>query len=172
MVRRNVSERRNSMFSRRAKDISGKTWFNLEALPEAAQKRIQAGKDLRIRKDLAGFVVLIIFWDYGCNNCIHVLEYLRKWWDKYEKNNFLIIGVHTPEFEYGKEADNVQSAVLRFRLDFPVVSDPEYINWDEYGNSVWPHLFLVSKRGRIKLDHEGEGEYENIEATIQKLLKK
>lgn len=161
---------RTSLVGGRAPDISGEAWFNVTSLPEVARKKVLAGGDLRFREELAGLVTVVQFWDYSCINCLHTLPHLREWWKRWREEKFLIIGVHTPEFEFAHDADKVESAVLRFELSYPVVSDPDFVTWQRYGNKVWPRILIVDLRGVIRLDRKGEGGYEEMEAKIEELL--
>lgn len=154
----------------KAPDVSGSAWFNVSALPPAVQKKVAAGEAICLSRDLAGSIVLIDFWDYSCINCINTFPYLREWWKRYHTYNFFIIGVHTPEFEFGKDPDKVQSALLRFDLSYPVVSDPAYETWKRYGNTVWPRELVVDRTGKIRYDHKGEGNYQMTEKKIQDLI--
>lgn len=160
-----------NLIGKRAPDISGEVWFNKASLPKVAQARIKLHKPLRFANDLAGNVVLIDFWDYSCVNCVKTLPYLREWWKRYRNLKFLIIGVHTPEFGFGKDPDKVRNAILRFNLNYPVVSDPDYLTWKRYNNNVWPRKFLVDAQGVTQYDRKGEGGYEETEQAIQKLLR-
>lgn len=159
-----------SLVGKKAQPVSGEAWFNDTALPAAVREVIARGEPIDIRRDLSGWVVVINFWDYSCINCLTMLPYLRTWWQRYREQPFLLLGVHTPEFEFGREADRVSSAVLRFALPYPVVSDPEYATWRRYGNDVWPRTLLMDGQGVVRYDHRGEGDYEVAERTIQQLL--
>ncbi|MEX1997946.1 MAG: redoxin family protein [Candidatus Andersenbacteria bacterium] len=154
----------------RAPAVSGQIWFNDDGLSPEARARARAGKPLSFTEELAGIITLIDFWDYSCVNCVRTLPYVKEWWRRYKQYNFLIIGVHTPEFEFGRDPDNVESAVLRFELAYPVVSDPEYVTWKRYGNNVWPRKLLVDHTGIIRYDHRGEGAYQETERGLQTLL--
>ncbi len=120
---------------------------------------------------LKGKVVLIDFWTYSCINCQRTLPYLRDWWSKYNADGFVIIGVHSPEFEFEKEYDNVARAVRDFELAYPVMQDNEFKTWRAYNNRYWPAKYLVDKDGNIRYTHFGEGEYDETEEAIQMLLK-
>ena len=150
--------------------MTGARWFNAEGLPEKARAAAAAGEPLRFGEELAGSVVLVDFWDYSCVNCVRTLPYLKEWWDRYHEDGFVLLGVHTPEFEFGKDPKNVQAAIIQFALDYPIVSDPDYITWKDYDNDVWPRELLVDVNGVIQHDHRGEGGYEKTEAKIQELL--
>ncbi|OGM32056.1 hypothetical protein A2803_00620 [Candidatus Woesebacteria bacterium RIFCSPHIGHO2_01_FULL_44_21] len=120
--------------------------------------------------ELRGKVVLIDFWTYSCINCIRTLPYLRNWWEKYKDDGLVIIGVHTPEFEFEKDIDNLRAAVSDFELTYPIVQDNNYATWKAYKNRFWPAKYLIDKDGRIRYSHFGEGEYDETEKKIQELL--
>ena len=120
---------------------------------------------------LKGNVVLVDFWTYTCINCIRTLPYLKEWDKKYRDKGLVIVGVHTPEFEFEKKYDNVLKAVKDYNLKYPVAQDNNYVTWSLYQNRYWPHKYLIDIDGRIRYDHIGEGNYEETEMQIQKLLK-
>jgi cytochrome c biogenesis protein CcdA/thiol-disulfide isomerase/thioredoxin len=123
--------------------------------------------------DLAGLrgrVVLIDFWTYTCINCIRTLPYLRAWDGRYRERGLTIVGVHTPEFTFEREADNVRRAIAANRLRYPVAQDNEYATWTAWGNQYWPAKYLIDARGRVRYAHFGEGAYEETEAAIRALL--
>jgi len=120
---------------------------------------------------LRGKVVLVDFWTYTCINCIRTLPYLKSWYEKYQDKGLVIVGVHTPEFEFEKKAENVSRAITDFGLTYPVVQDNDYQIWNAYANHYWPAKYLVDKNGQIRYSHFGEGEYDQTEEMIQQLLK-
>ena len=122
-------------------------------------------------EQLKGKVVLIDFWTYTCINCIRTLPYLKEWDKKYRDNGLVIIGVHTPEFEFEKKYENVLNAVNQYELKYPIAQDNNYATWRAYQNRYWPHKFLIDIDGYIRYDHIGEGGYEETEKVIQGLLK-
>ncbi|MBI2102630.1 thioredoxin family protein [Candidatus Woesearchaeota archaeon] len=130
---------------------------------------INTNNSLKIA-DLRGKVVLVDFWTYSCINCIRTLPYLISWYEKYHDNGLVIIGVHTPEFEFEKERDNVVSATKRYNITYPVVQDNNYGTWNAFKNRYWPRKYLIDKEGYIRFDHIGEGRYEETEKQIQELL--
>ncbi len=115
-------------------------------------------------------VVLIDFWTYSCINCQRTLPYLTSWYEKYKDNGLVIIGVHTPEFAFERVEANVQKALDRFGIKYPVVLDNQYKTWSAYENNYWPRKYLVDIDGYVVYDHIGEGEYEETEKGIQKAL--
>lgn len=135
--------------------IAGGQWFNSNPLTMTG---------------LRGKVVLIDFWTYTCINCIRTLPYLKNWHTKYKDNGLVIVGVHTPEFEFEKTVANVQKAIKDFGLEYPIMQDNNYATWNAYNNRYWPAKYLVDKEGIIRYTHFGEGDYDETEQKIQELL--
>jgi thiol-disulfide isomerase/thioredoxin len=119
---------------------------------------------------LKGSVVLVQFWTFACINCQRTLPYLVRWHQTYAKQGLKIIGIHTPEFAFERDVKNVQQALRRHHLTYPVGMDNEYKTWNAYSNQYWPHLFLADRRGLLQYDHIGEGAYDTTEQTIRRLL--
>jgi thiol-disulfide isomerase/thioredoxin len=119
---------------------------------------------------LRGRVVLAGFWTYTCINWIRSLPYVRAWAEKYAGRGLVVIGVHTPEFPFEKDADNVHSAVKDMRVGYPVAIDNDYAIWRAFGNHYWPALYFADAQGRIRHHHFGEGAYQQSEMVIQQLL--
>jgi thiol-disulfide isomerase/thioredoxin len=122
-------------------------------------------------KQLKGKVVLIDFWDYSCINCIRAIPYIRAWADKYKDSGLVVIGVHTPEFDVEKQMANVQKAVRKFDITYPVAVDSDYAIWKAFHNEYWPAHYFIDVKGKVRFEHFGEGEYEQSEKWIQELLK-
>jgi thiol-disulfide isomerase/thioredoxin len=120
--------------------------------------------------DLKGKVVLVDFWTYSCINCIRTIPYLNAWHEKYADDGLVIVGVHAPEFDFEKDPNNVQAAVEKFGIEYPVVQDNEHETWDAYQNRYWPRKYLIDDEGYIRYDHIGEGAYGETEQVIQSLL--
>ncbi|MDP9490249.1 MAG: thioredoxin family protein [Thermoproteota archaeon] len=120
--------------------------------------------------DLKGKVVLIDFWTYSCINCIRTLPYLIDWNQKYSDKGLVIVGIHSPEFEFEKGIDNVKQAVTRFGIKYPVLLDNDHGTWNAFQNSYWPRKYLVDSEGFIRYDHIGEGGYVETENAIRNLL--
>jgi thiol-disulfide isomerase/thioredoxin len=120
--------------------------------------------------DLRGKVVLIDFWTYTCINWLRTLPYVRAWAEKYKDQGLVVIGVHSPEFDFEKNVDNVRRAVKDMKVDYPVAIDSDHAIWRAFRNNAWPAIYIVDARGRIRHHHDGEGEYQDAEAIIQKLL--
>jgi thiol-disulfide isomerase/thioredoxin len=121
-------------------------------------------------KDLKGKVVLVDFWTYSCINCIRTLPYLVDWNEKYADKGLIIVGVHSPEFEFEKNIDNVKAAVQKYGIKYPVIQDNDKGTWDAYQNRYWPRKYLVDNEGYIRYDHIGEGGYAETEKVIRSLL--
>ena len=119
---------------------------------------------------LKGKVVLIDFWTYSCINCIRTLPYLKDWYAKYHQNGLVIIGVHSPEFEFEKDINNVKRAVKADNILYPVTLDNQYITWNNFHNQYWPAHYLIDKNGQVVYEHFGEGEYDVTENNIRYLL--
>ena len=119
---------------------------------------------------LRGKVVLIDIWTYTCINWIRTLPYVRAWAGKYKNQGLVVIGVHTPEFAFEKNVDNVRRAAKDMKVDYPIAVDSNYAIWRALKNEYWPALYFVDARGRIRHHHFGEGEYEKSERIIQQLL--
>jgi len=127
------------------------------------------GEEVKI-EDYKGKVVLIDFWTYTCINCIRTLPYLTDWDEKYKDKGLVIIGVHTPEFEFEKKFKNVQNAIDKYGIKYSVVQDNDYKTWGAFQNRYWPRKYLIDSQGFIRYDHIGEGGYEETENKIQELL--
>lgn len=121
-------------------------------------------------KSLRGKVVLLDFWTYSCVNCIRTMPKLKAWHDLYADKGLVIIGIHTPEFDFEKDQKNVEAALKTFGIKYPIVLDGNYKIWNQYQNRWWPRKFLLDKTGNIVYDHVGEGGYAETEAAIQKAL--
>ena len=122
-------------------------------------------------KQLKGKVVLIDFWDYSCINCIRAIPYIRAWADKYKDSGLVVIGAHTPEFDIEKQTANVQKAVNKFGITYPVALDSNYAIWNAFHNQYWPAHYFIDAKGKVRYEHFGEGEYDQSERWIQELLK-
>jgi thiol-disulfide isomerase/thioredoxin len=119
---------------------------------------------------LHGRVVVVEFWTYTCINWRRTLPYIRAWADKYRDQGLVVIGVHTPEFEFEKNIDNVRLAVKEIGITFPVAVDSKYVIWRAFKNQYWPALYFVDAQGRIRHHQFGEGGYAQSEEVIQRLL--
>ena len=129
----------------------------------------EEGRSINL-KDLKGKVVLVDFWTYSCINCIRTLPYLVDWNEKYADKGLVIVGVHSPEFDFEKNIDNVKAAVQKYGIKYPVIQDNDKGTWDAYQNRYWPRKYLVDNEGYIRYDHIGEGGYAETEKVIQSLL--
>jgi thiol-disulfide isomerase/thioredoxin len=120
--------------------------------------------------DLRGNVVLVDFWTYTCINWLRTLPYLRAWADKYKDHGLVVIGVHTPEFDFEHDLDNVRRAVKDLRVNYAVAVDNDYAIWSAFDNHYWPALYFVDAQGKIRHHQFGEGQYDQSEMVIQQLL--
>ena len=143
----------------RAPDFTGnQRWFNTPG-----------GRALHL-SDLRGRVVLVDFWTYTCINCIRTLPYVRAWDERYRRDGLTVVGVHTPEFTFERDAGNVERAIAQNKLRYPVAQDNDYATWDAWGNQYWPAKYLIDARGRVRYAHFGEGDYDKTESAIRALL--
>lgn len=124
-----------------------------------------------LEKEIQGKVVLYDIWTYSCINCIRTLPYITAWHEKYSDEGLLIIGIHSPEFEFEKDVKNVQMAVEKYGIKYPIVLDNEWQTWKAFENRYWPRKYIADHEGYIRYDHIGEGEYQETEKVIQQLLK-
>ncbi len=120
--------------------------------------------------DLRGHVVLVDFWTYTCINWLRTLPYVRAWSEKYQDQGVVVIGVHTPEFTFEHDLENVRRAAKDMRVAYPIAIDNTYAIWDAFNNHFWPALYLVDAQGRIRHHQFGEGNYEQAERIILQLL--
>lgn len=130
-------------------------WLNSEPLTKASLK---------------GKVVLVDFWTYSCINCLRTLPYLKEWYKKYKAKGLVIVGVHSPEFEFERDPANVKAAIAKLQITYPVALDNQMATWTAFKNSAWPAHYFVDAEGHIRHIHLGEGDYEKSEAMIQRLL--
>lgn len=135
--------------------LGGQSWLNSDPLTLA---------------ELRGKVVLVDFWTYSCINCIRTLPYLKAWHDKYRDDGLVVIGVHSPEFEFEKSLDNLSRAIQDFGITYPIVQDNDFAIWRAYRNRYWPAKYLIDREGKIRYTHFGEGKYDETEIVIQELL--
>jgi len=131
-------------------------WFNSQPLSMA---------------QLRGQVVLIDFWTYGCSNCINTLPSLKRWHEQYKAQGLVVIGVHTPEFAFERDAGHLQAAMQRLGIGYAVAQDNGYRTWTAWQNAYWPALYLVDRSGRVVFHHAGEGDEATIEQHIRDALK-
>ena len=122
-------------------------------------------------EELRGKVVLVDFWTYTCINWLRTLSYVRAWAEKYSDHGLVVIGVHTPEFPFEREVENVRRAAEAMHVDYPIALDPEYGVWDAFSNHYWPAVYIADAEGRMRHQQFGEGQYEECEQVIQDLLR-
>jgi len=138
--------------------VGNERWFNTPG-----------DRPLTLRQ-LRGRVVLVDFWTYSCINCIRTLPYLKAWDAKYRRDGLTIVGVHTPEFPFEREAGNVETAIEENGIRYPVAQDNEQATWNAYGNRYWPAEYFIDASGEVRYVHFGEGEYGEKEKVIRELL--
>ena len=126
--------------------------------------------NITIKELIGKKVILLDFWTYSCINCQRTLPYVTSWYEKYKDDGIMIIGVHTPEFDFEKDYNNVKRAVEKFNINYPVVQDNFYQTWQAYGNRYWPRKYLIDIDGFITYDIIGEGRYTITEQKIQEAL--
>jgi thiol-disulfide isomerase/thioredoxin len=139
----------------RASELFGDFWFNSGPVT---------------LRELRGQVALLEFWDYSSANCLRTLPYVKEWRSKYREFDLVVLGVHTPQFKFGRNPENVEAALRRLEIDYPVVTDNDAVIWTAYSNRIWPTKFLVDKDGFLRFSHQGEGAYDQFERAIQSLL--
>jgi thiol-disulfide isomerase/thioredoxin len=135
--------------------LDAKGWLNSPPLTQASLK---------------GKVVLYDFWTYSCINCIRTLPYVRAWYDRYRANGLVVIGVHSPEFDFEKVHSNVEHAVKHLDVTWPVAFDDDMTIWNAFGNQYWPADYIADRNGDLRYSHFGEGDYDNTENVIRTLL--
>jgi thiol-disulfide isomerase/thioredoxin len=137
--------------------------------PELASGEWINSQPLKLN-DLRGRVVLIEFWTFGCINCRNTLPFVKSWHDRYRERGLTVIGVHSPEFDEERDVEHVRREVSSLGITYPVVTDNDYLTWNAYKVEAWPTIFLLDKQGRIRWKRVGEGDYDEAERLIQKLL--
>jgi thiol-disulfide isomerase/thioredoxin len=138
-----------------APEIAAQTWLNSEP------KRMA---------DLRGKVVLVEFWTFGCYNCRNVEPYVKDWHKKYSSQGLVVIGVHSPEFDYERDLENVKRHIRQNDIHYAVPIDNDFSTWNRYGNRYWPAFYLIDKQGVIRYARFGEGGYAQTEKQIETLL--
>jgi thiol-disulfide isomerase/thioredoxin len=119
---------------------------------------------------LRGKVVLVDFWTYTCINWLRTLGYVRAWAEKYADRGLVVVGVHTPEFPFERDVDNVREAAREMRVEYPIALDPDYAVWQAFANHYWPAVYIADAEGRIRHHQFGEGMYDECERVVQMLL--
>jgi thiol-disulfide isomerase/thioredoxin len=119
---------------------------------------------------LKGKVVLYDFWTYSCINCVRTFPKIRAWFDRYRADGLVVVGIHSPEFDFEKVAANVRGATKRLNVTWPVALDPDMTIWTEFQNQYWPADYVADRAGHVRYSHFGEGDYTNTENVLRKLL--
>lgn len=163
----------NSSSKSDTKGSGKKEKFNVDAYDAPELKNIAAwiNSEPQTIAGLKGKVVLIDFWTYSCINCQRTQPYLNAWYDKYQDDGLVVLGLHAPEFAFEKVTENVQGAVSDAKIKYPVALDNDFATWRAYDNQFWPAKYLIDKDGQVRYTHFGEGDYAETEETIQALLK-
>ena len=138
-----------------APEFSSGEWLNTPRPPRLA--------------GLRGRAVLVHIWDFTCINCLRTLPYLAAWHRAYRDWPVTFAGVHTPEFEFAKDRRQVEAALHRLNIEYPVLLDNRYQTWDAFANRYWPTIYLVDADGYIRYQHSGEGAYAEIEDCLAEL---
>ena len=123
-----------------------------------------------LTEEIKDKVVLYDIWTYSCINCVRTLPYITAWNDKYADQGLLIVGIHSPEFEFEKDPKNVEMAIGKYGIKYPVVLDNDMKTWKAFENNYWPRKYIADHEGYIRYDHIGEGDYQETEKIIQQLL--
>jgi len=152
-------------------DMSKTDKSRFKKVPELVGVAGYINSDSTLQEKIMGKVVLYDIWTYSCINCHRTIPYITAWDEKYSDQGLVIIGIHSPEFEFEKDINNVKRAVEKFGIKYPVVLDNDKKTWDAFENRYWPRKYLADDEGYIRYDHIGEGEYDETEMIIQKLLK-
>jgi cytochrome c biogenesis protein CcdA/thiol-disulfide isomerase/thioredoxin len=154
--------------------IANGMWFNSQGIVSmndtAGTDKTGQNQPPLTLEELRGKVVVLDFWTYSCVNCVRTIPYLKDWYDTYRDQGLVIIGVHTPEFEFEKKPSNVRRAIKDLGIDWPVVLDNDYKQWRSYNNRYWPSKYFIDATGRVRYFHFGEGEYDTSEKVIRALL--
>ena len=138
-----------------APEITAQVWLNSEPQRLA---------------DLRGKVALVKFWTFGCYNCKNVEPYVKEWHRKYANQGLVVIGVHSPEFDYERSIDNVKQYVREHEIRYAVAIDNDFVSWKRYRNWAWPTIYLIDKKGVIRYVRVGEGGYLQTEQQVRTLL--
>ena len=146
---------KNLPVGRPAPEVHPKGWLNSPGLSATA---------------LSGKVVVYDFWTYSCVNCVRTLPYVRAWYDRYGSDGLVVIGVHSPEFDFEKDHGNVEEAVKRLEVTWPVALDDDMAVWNAFGNRYWPAKWITDRQGKVRYFHPGEGNYAETENVIRALL--
>ena len=149
------STRRTSPTSGPAPALEAKGWINSPPLTPSA---------------LTGKVVLYDIWTYSCINCVRTFPYVRAWYDRYRADGLVVVGVHSPEFDFEKVHGNVEDAVKRLNVTWPVALDDDLTIWNAFDNQYWPADYVADRTGELRYSHFGEGDYTNTENVLRTLL--
>jgi thiol-disulfide isomerase/thioredoxin len=146
------------------------TRYNERPVPEFSGISAWLNSPPLTMESLRGKVVLVQFWTYSCINCLRTLPYVAKWHEKYKDKGLVVVGVHTPEFAFEKERSNVETAIRRLGIHYPVAQDNQYRTWRAFGNQYWPAEYLIDRSGNVVATQFGEGGYQQLENAIARLV--
>lgn len=161
---------------RRFRSVAHRVAGDSRTLPDEGRLASFAGATAWVNSEpltpagLTGRVVLVDFWTYTCVNWLRTLPYLRAWHEKYSAAGLTVVGVHTPEFEFEGDLENVKAHARSLGVDYPIAVDTDYAVWNAFSNHYWPAVYLADAQGRIRYHHFGESEYAMTEMAIQQLL--
>lgn len=141
-----------------------------EPLPEFQGIEAWLNSDPLTVAGLKGQVVAVKFWTFACINCIRTLPHVTQLYKDFADQGFTLVGVHTPEFAFERDIDNIKAAIEKHGITFPVAVDNTYKTWRAYSNRYWPHIFIADKGGTIRYHHIGEGAYETTRLTVKRLI--
>jgi cytochrome c biogenesis protein CcdA/thiol-disulfide isomerase/thioredoxin len=167
-----AKQTKNSIIHKLSQSASGSNVLNVQPTPAPEFQGLTnwINSPPLTMSQLKGKVVLVDFWTYSCINCIRTLPYIEKWYSAYQDKGLVIVGVNTPEFAFEHNPDNVQAAVKKDGILYPVALDNNYDTWNAYNNDSWPADYLIDKSGNIRYVSQGEGDYDKTEKAIQQLL--
>ena len=163
-------------------DVQTQTTQENSVLPDIGKSRFKKAPELQgisgyintnseeLQEQIKGKIVLYDIWTYSCINCQRTLPYIVAWNDKYADQGLVTVGIHSPEFEFEKDINNVELAVEKFGITYPVILDNDKTVWDAFENHYWPRKYIADDEGYIRYDHIGEGAYDETEKIIQELL--
>ena len=150
-------------------DTGSDTWIGKPA-PEFIGGGQWLNSSPRKLSDYQGKIVLLEFWTYGCYNCRNTILTLNRWQKKYAGKDFVIVGIHTPEFEREKDIRNLRQQLVHLEIQYAVVTDNEYQTWEAYHQQYWPTVYLIDRKGVVRYVKIGEGDYDETERMIQSLI--
>ena len=167
-----ASQHKNNLIHNLSQSMQDRTALNVQSTPAPELQGLTnwINSQPQTLAGLKGKVVLVDFWTYSCINCIRSIPYVQNWYNTYQKDGFVVLGINTPEFAFEHNPDNVAAAVKRDGITYPVALDNNYDTWNAFNNDSWPADYLIDKQGNIRYASLGEGDYDKTEKAIQVLL--